>query len=678
MDFASASSHGFVRVAAVSLPVTLAQPARNTRAIVDTLPELASQGVSLAVFPELSLTGYSLEDLFLARHLLEAAEDGVATIAKALREYPGLVAVVGAPVWHRDKLYNCALTLAGGRVLAVRPKCALPGYREFYEHRQFTAAAWDMADDEITYATSRAPFSVRPIRLNALGGHVLATEICEDLWASEDSARRATAQGATIIANLSSSPATIGRARDRHLVVRSASLRYHCAYVYAAAGAGESSSDLSWDGQTLIYQQGDLLAEGERFSLTGARAIADVDTEAIRSARQSTQTFTTAPPPPLACDDCAEVRTARIGDGELRNPRVRRYPFVPNDARELDSDCYEAYSIQVAALVQRLRAIGDPAIVIGVSGGLDSTHALLVAARAMDLTGRDRSNILAYTLPGFATSDTTKSKAYRLCESLGITCREIDITTSARQMLKDIDHPYARGEEVYDVTFENVQAGLRTDYLFRLANHCGGIVLGTGDLSELALGWCTYGVGDHMSHYAVNCGVPKTLIQHLIRWVARTGEFGADTSAVLQAILDQEISPELIPGESLQSTEDTIGPYELHDFFLYYTLRGYRPSAIAFLAWATWRDGAVGEWPQGLAHRNAYELDEIVHWLRVFLRRFYSSQFKRTCVPSGPKVSPAGALSPRGDWRMPADVSAQAALAELDDAVSSLVKPEQK
>ena len=331
----------------------------------------------------------------------------------------------------------------------------------------------------------------------------------------------------------------------------------------------------------------------------------------------------------------------------------------------------------MSALVQRLHAIGDPKVVIGVSGGLDSTHALIVAARAMDLLGRDRSDILAYTLPGFATSAGTKSNAYRLCEALGIPCKEIDITPAARQMLDDLDHPYSEGQAVYDVTFENVQAGLRTDYLFRIANHRGGIVFGTGDLSELALGWCTYGVGDHMSHYAINCGVPKTLIQHLIRWVAARGEFGPEASAVLTDILNQEISPELIPsdGKALQSTEDTIGPYELHDFFLYYLLRGYRPSDICFLAWATWKDADAGEWPDGIEERHAYQMADIAKWLRVFIKRFYASQFKRTCVPNGPKVSPAGALSPRGDWRMPADCSPAAALAELDAALADIDIP---
>ncbi|MBD3689998.1 NAD(+) synthase [Nanchangia anserum] len=667
MDFATASSHGFLRVAALSVPVTLAQPQANARAIIETLPGLAERGVAIAAFPELSLTGYSLEDLFTQAHLLDGAREGLATIAAAWRPgYPLLV--VGAPVLVRDKLYNCAVTIGDGRILHVRPKCAVPGYHEFYEHRWFTAAPADL-DDEVTIDGALVPFTTAPFVTDLLPGVTIATEVCEDLWASDDSARHACARGAQIVVNLSSSPATIGRARERELVIRAASMRHQCAYVYAAAGAGESTSDLSWDGQTVIAQQGDIVAEGERFSLSGAQAVADIDLEAIRTARQSIQTFTTATDGPRHISTASTVRP-RITEGELHNPRIRRFPFVPNDAAERDSDCFEAYSIQVSALVQRLRSIGNPRIVIGVSGGLDSTHALIVAARAMDLLGRDRSEILAYTLPGFATSEGTKSKAYRLCEALGIACREIDITPAARQMLDDLDHPYAEGQDVYDVTFENVQAGLRTDYLFRLANHRGGIVLGTGDLSELALGWCTYGVGDHMSHYSVNCGVPKTLIQHLIRWVAHTGEFGDAASQVLREILDQEISPELIPSTgALQSTEDTIGPYELHDFFLYYVLRGYRPSAIAFLAWVTWRDASAGSWPEGASEHRSYTLAEVVGWLRVFLRRFASAQFKRTCVPSGPKVSPAGSLSPRGDWRMPSDSSATAALAELDAAL---------
>ena len=359
------------------------------------------------------------------------------------------------------------------------------------------------------------------------------------------------------------------------------------------------------------------------------------------------------------------------GDIGLRR-KVDRFPFVPDEAERLALDCYEAYNIQVSGLEQRMRAIGQPKAVIGVSGGLDSTHALLVCAQAMDRLGRPRSDILAYTMPGFATTEHTKTNAQRLSEQLGVTFAELDIRPAATQMLTDMGHPFGRGEEVYDVTFENVQAGLRYDYLFRLANHRGGIVLGTGDLSELALGWCTYGVGDQMSHYGVNTGVPKTLMQHLIRWVVTSGQFSDEVGETLTSILGTEITPELVPtreGEKPQSTEASIGPYALQDFSLYHVLRrGYRPSKIAFLAWHAWHDAEAGEWPPGFPEdqRVAYDLAEIRRWLEVFCKRFVTQQFKRSALPNGPKVVNGGSLSPRGDWRMPSDASPRLWLTELE------------
>jgi NAD+ synthase (glutamine-hydrolysing) len=359
------------------------------------------------------------------------------------------------------------------------------------------------------------------------------------------------------------------------------------------------------------------------------------------------------------------------GDIGLRR-KVGRFPFVPDEPERLALDCYEAYNIQVSGLEQRLCSIGSPKIVIGVSGGLDSTHALIVAAKAMDRLGRPRSDILGFTMPGFATGESTKSYATRLATSLGITFEELPITATAEQMLGAIGHPFAKGEEVYDITFENVQAGLRTDYLFRLANQRGGIVLGTGDLSELALGWCTYGVGDQMSHYNVNAGVPKTLIQHLIRWVAATGQFEEETSEVLRDVVSQEISPELIPkreDELPQSTEESVGPYALQDFTLFQVLRyGFAPSKVAFLAWHAWHDTEVGDWPPNFPddRRIAFDLPTIRRWLEVFIRRFFASQFKRSALPNGPKVSYGGTMSPRGDWRMPSDASPAAWLAEME------------
>ena len=471
---------------------------------------------------------------------------------------------------------------------------------------------------------------------------------------------QAALAGATVLANLSGSPVTIGRAADRALLARSASARCLAAYVYSAAGEGESSTDLAWDGQAMIFENGRLLADSERFGTGDRRCVADVDLDLLRAERLRMGTFDDNRRHHQAGLDSFRRIGFRLepptGDIGLRR-EVERFPFVPSDPERLEQDCYEGYNIQVAGLSQRLRALDHPKVVIGVSGGLDSTHALIVAAKAMDAEGRPRSDILAFTLPGFATGEHTRGNAIRLSKALGVTFAEIDIRPTAELMLTEIGHPYARGEAVYDVTFENVQAGLRTDYLFRIANQRGGIVLGTGDLSELALGWSTYGVGDQMSHYNVNGGVPKTLIQHLIRWVIASGEFDAEVGETLQSVLDTEITPELVPvgeGEQIQSSEAKVGPYPLQDFSLFYVLRyGFRPSKIAFLAWHAWRD--------------EYPLAEIRTWLAVFAQRFYSfSQFKRSAMPNGPKVSHGGSLSPRGDWRAPSDMAATVWLAEIE------------
>jgi NAD+ synthase (glutamine-hydrolysing) len=471
---------------------------------------------------------------------------------------------------------------------------------------------------------------------------------------------QAALAGATVLANLSGSPVTIGRAADRTVLAGSASARCLAAYVYSAAGEGESSTDLAWDGQAMIFENGRLLAESERFGTGDRRCVADVDLDLLRAERLRMGTFDDNRRHHQAGLDSFRRIGFRLepptGDIGLRR-EVERFPFVPSDPDRLEQDCYEGYNIQVAGLSQRLRALDHPKVVIGVSGGLDSTHALIVAARAMDAEGRPRSDILAFTLPGFATGEHTRGNAVRLSKALGVSFAEIDIRPTAELMLTEIGHPYARGEAVYDVTFENVQAGLRTDYLFRIANQRGGIVLGTGDLSELALGWSTYGVGDQMSHYNVNGGVPKTLIQHLIRWVIASGAFDAEVGETLQSVLDTEITPELVPageGEKIQSSEAKVGPYPLQDFSLFYVLRyGFRPSKIAFLAWHAWRD--------------EYPLAEIRSWLAVFAQRFYSfSQFKRSAMPNGPKVSYGGSLSPRGDWRAPSDMAATVWLEEIE------------
>ena len=674
VDFLSAYAQGFARVAACTVPVSIADPAANAQAVLAEARACHEEGVAVAIFPELGLTGYAIDDLLLQETLLDAVEEAVADLVEASRDLRPVL-VVGAPLRSLHRLYNCAVVIHRGRVLGVAPKVHLPTYREFYEKRHFASGA-DRPGDVITVAGHDVPFgSDLLFRATDLPGLVLHVEVCEDMWVPVPPSARAALAGATVLANISGSPITVARAEDRRMLVRSASARCLAAYLYAAAGQGESSTDLSWDGQTMVYEVGDLLGETERFPDGARRTTVDVDLLRIRQERLRQGTFDdNLRAAGLRVADLREVAFALdppTGDIGLRR-RVDRFPFVPDDPERLALDCYEAYNIQVSGLEQRLHAIGHPKVVIGVSGGLDSTHALIVAANAMDRLGRPRTDIHAFTLPGFATSETTRNNATRLAEALGVTFEEVDIRPAARQMLEDLGHPFAGGEPVYDVTFENVQAGLRTDYLFRFANHRGGIVLGTGDLSELALGWCTYGVGDQMSHYAVNTGVPKTLIQHLIRWVASTDQVDAATGKVLLEIVDQEISPELVPveeGARPQSTEDAIGPYALQDFTLFHVLRyGYPPSRIAFLARHAWADVDAGDWPPGFdrARRTAYDLPTIRHWLEVFVQRFFAfSQFKRSALPNGPKVVAGGALSPRGEWRAPSDGNARVWLDEL-------------
>ncbi|MGH3551277.1 MAG: NAD(+) synthase [Mycobacterium sp.] len=674
MDFYNAYNQGFVRVAACTHHGAIGDPAANAASVLRLARECHDDGVALAVFPELTLSGYSIEDILLQDVLLDAAAAALHDVVAASTDLLPVL-VVGAPLRYRHRIYNTAVVIHRGGVLGVVPKAYLPTYREFYERRQIAPG-----DDErgvIRIGDGQAPFG--PDLLFAasdLPDFVLHVEICEDMFVPVPPSAEAALAGATVLANLSGSPITIGRAEDRALMARSASARCLAAYVYAAAGAGESTTDLAWDGQTMIWEHGVLLAQSERFPRGERRCIADVDTELLRSERLRMGTFDDNRRHHRALVESFRRIEFRLdppaGDIGLQRD-VARFPFVPADLERLQQDCYEAYNIQVAGLEQRLRALDFPKVVIGVSGGLDSTHALIVAARAMDREGRPRSDILAFTLPGFATGDRTKNNAIRLARALGTTFEEIDIRDTAKLMLATMDHPFARGEKVYDVTFENVQAGLRTDYLFRIANQRGGIVLGTGDLSELGLGWSTYGVGDQMSHYNVNAGVPKTLIQHLIRWVISSGQFDDEVCATLQSVLDTEITPELVPSgeeEELQSSEAKVGPFALQDFALFQVLRfGFRPSKIAFLAWHAWSDPDRGNWPPGLPEnkRPSYSLKEIRRWLQVFVQRFYAfSQFKRSALPNGPKVSHGGSLSPRGDWRAPSDMSAKAWLDEIE------------
>ncbi|WP_431841792.1 NAD(+) synthase [Calidifontibacter indicus] len=674
-DFRSAYAHGYARIASCTVPTSIADPDTNVATVIEQVRALHDQGVALAIFPELGLSGYAIEDLHLQDVVLDRVLAAIDTLAAATKDLRPIV-VVGAPLRNGNRLYNCAVVVQGGEVLGVAPKSYLPNYREFYEKRHF-AAGDESFGDSITLGGKQIPFGP-DLLFEAVDvpGLVVHVEVCEDMWVPVPPSSMASLAGATVLANISGSPITVARAEDRHLLCRAQSARCLAVYTYAASGQGESTTDLSWDGMTMIYECGDLLGQTERFPDGPRSTVVDIDLDRIRQDRlrdgsigdnarthgEVTGAFRTV----------AVTLDPPSGDiGLLR--KVDRFPFVPDDESRLALDCYEAYNIQVSGLVQRLRAIGDPKVVIGVSGGLDSTHALIVAARAMDQMGRPRTDILAYTMPGFATSDYTKSNAYKLAEGLGVSFAELDIRPTAAQMLKDMGHPFGDGEPVHDVTFENVQAGLRTDYLFRIANKENGIVLGTGDLSELALGWCTYGVGDQMSHYTVNSGIPKTMIQHLIRWVVDEKLFNDETGAVLTVIVNQEISPELVPtkpGEKMQSTEDKIGPYPLQDFNIFYTLRyGYRPSKIAFLAWHGWKDAETGQWPAGYPQEKqiAYDLATIRSWLEVFLERFFAfSQFKRSALPNGPKVMAGGSVSPRGDWRAPSDGNAQAWLVDLE------------
>lgn len=672
MSFLSLYRHGFARVAACTTRCTLADPAANAAAILAAARECDAAGAALAVFPELGLSGYAIDDLHLQDTLLDAVEEAIADLRAQTAGLRPLL-LIGAPLRHAGRLYNTAIALHRGRVLGVVPKVHLPNYREFYERRWF-ASGQAMDGGAIRLGGEDIPFGPDLIfRAEDVRGLTIHAEICEDLWMPVPPSAQAALAGATVLTNLSASNITVGKADTRRLLCQSQSARCIAAYLYAAAGVGESTTDLAWDGQVSIFENGAILRESERFPKADQIVTADIDLDMLRQERTRQGSF----------DDNRRRINHSFREIAFRldppqedigfQRALERFPFVPANPERLSQDCYEAYNIQVSGLVQRCAATRNGRIIIGVSGGLDSTQALIVAANAMDRMGRPRSDIIAYTLPGFGTSAGTKTNAHRLMKALGVTAHELDIRPAAKQMLTDLGHPFGRGEPVYDVTFENVQAGLRTDYLFRAANFHGGMVLGTGDLSELALGWCTYGVGDQMSHYNVNAGVPKTLIQHLIRWAITSGQFDAEVGETLQSILDTEISPELIPADDetqqLQSTEAKIGPYALQDFNLFYTLRyGFLPSKIAFLALRAWGDAAQGSWPPGFPEdrRQAYDLPTIRRWLEVFLQRFFGfSQFKRSAMPNGPKVVAGGSLSPRGDWRAPSDGNANAWLAEL-------------
>jgi NAD+ synthase (glutamine-hydrolysing) len=653
-DFFSLYSHQFARVAVATPLVRVGDPEHNLEATLGLMREAARGKAALAVFPELGLSAYSCEDLFHQQALLAASEDALRVLLSRSKSIP-VAALVGLPVAIDGLLYNCAALVCQGRLVGVVPKTYLPNYREFYERRQFTPGD-ACRRTEIELAGQQAPFGTGLIfRPKGIPEFVLHVEICEDLWVPAPPSTFGTLAGATVVANLSASNVVIGKEGYRHQLVANQSARCIAAYLYSASGAGESTTDLAWDGHALMYENGSLIGESRRFASEPQIAFGDIDLGRLIADRMRQNTFGES-----AQRHAKELDRFRSVEFALPIPtgkvplqrRIERFPYAPANPASRDARCEEVYRIQVNGLATRMRATGSKKLVIGVSGGLDSTQALIVCAKVMDELKLPRANILAYTMPGFATSSRTRNQAWQLMRAVGATAEEIDIKPSCELMLKDIGHPFAKGRKVYDIAFENVQAGERTSHLFRLANQNGGMVVGTGDLSELALGWATYGVGDHMSHYNVNASVPKTLIRYLIEWVAESKEFGEDVKKALHRVLDTEISPELVPGG--QRSEDSVGPYELQDFHLYYTLRfGYAPTKVAFLASHAWK--------------GKYKLPEIKKWLGVFLKRFFQNQFKRSVAVNAPKVGSGGSLSPRGDWRAPSDGAADAWLKNLQE-----------
>jgi NAD+ synthase (glutamine-hydrolysing) len=673
-NFFNFYNHDFARVAVGIPSIRVADPAYNAEQTIALMRQAAQRKTMLALFPELGLAAYTCDDLFHQRAVLDGCREGLRKIAEASAAM-ALAAVVGTPLQIDNLLFNCAVIISRGHILGVVPKTFLPNYREFYEARQFNSGENAISDRIELCGERDVPFGSNLLFQSEeqplFKFHV---EICEDLWVPIPPSAHAALAGATVLLNLSASNITVGKAGYRRELVASQSARCLAAYLYSAAGPGESTTDLAWDGHALISENGNLLAESRRFHDAPQLVSSEIDLERLSQERMRQTSFGQSVRREAARS--REFRTVRFSlpppreERLLLERRYERFPYVPADPSGRDDRCAEVYEIQVQGLANRLRATGIEKVVIGVSGGIDSTHALLVCAQAMDRLGYPRRNVLAYTMPGFATSARTLDQARRLMRAIGCEAHEADIRPAAIQMLKDIGHPYSEGRELYDVTFENVQAGERTSHLFRLANLNNAIVVGTGDLSELALGWCTYGVGDHMSHYAVNASVPKTLIQHVIRWVAETGRFGEQANATLIEILATEISPELVPAKAgaIQATESIIGPYELQDFNLYYTLRfGFLPGKIAFLAYCAWRDRDAGAWPDIPADkRHQYTFAEIKTHLRTFLWRFFKlSQFKRSCIPNAPKVGSGGSLSPRGDYRAPSDSEASAWMDEL-------------
>lgn len=642
--------NGFIKVAAAIPSVKVADCSYNVQQIESLIAMAEGKGVEVIVFPELCITGYTCQDLFKQTLLLEQAETSVLMLLDFTRKLD-IISIVGVPVVVGDLLLNCAAVIQKGDLLGLVPKTYLPNYSEFYEKRWF-ASSQDLQPSEIRFAGNKIVVTPQPTLFRTCDGAMFGVEICEDVWAPVPPSCNLALSGADIIFNLSASDELIGKHDYLKGLLAQQSARMISGYVYSGCGFGESTQDVVYGGNAIAYENGQLLAESERFALDAQLIITQIDVEKIRNERRTNSTYINA----------QRGHDSRIVNAHTVMPRdfelirdVDPHPFIPK-TDDMEKSCDEIFSIQVAGLAKRLVHTGCKTVVVGISGGLDSTLALLVCVRTFDKLQLSRKGIVGVTMPGFGTTDRTYNNAVNLMKSLGITLREISIADAVKQHFNDIGHDI----NVRDVTYENSQARERTQILMDLSNQLGALVIGTGDLSELALGWATYN-GDHMSMYGVNAGVPKTLIKYLVKFVAMS-EDSDETRSILLDIIDTPISPELIPadeaGNITQKTEDLVGPYELHDFFLYHIIRfGYRPSKIFMLARKAF-DGSNPEAP-------FYDDETIKKWLTIFLRRFFNQQFKRSCLPDGPKVGSVS-LSPRGDWRMPSDASSALWLKECE------------
>lgn len=643
--------NGFIKVAAAIPAVKVANCQFNLQQIETLIATSEGKGVEIIVFPELSITGYTCQDLFRQRMLLESAELSILKLLDFTRNLD-IISIVGTPIIAGDLLLNCAVVIQKGSILGIVPKTFLPNYCEFYEKRWF-ASAQDLKPTEIRFAGNKIVVSPEPKIFRTCDGVCFGIEICEDVWAPVPPSNKLAMAGAELIFNLSASDELIGKHSYLENLLSQQSARTITGYVYSGCGFGESTQDVVYGGNAIIYENGQLITESKRFSLTPQTVITQIDVEKLRNERRANSTYSSAQRNIMA--DFINAQPIEQRDFELiRN--INPLPFIPKST-DMNDSCSEIFSIQMMGLAKRLVHTGCKTVVVGISGGLDSTLALLVCVKTFDKLGISRKGIVGVTMPGFGTTNRTHDNAVALMESLGISQKEINISASVKQHFIDIDHDI----NVHDVTYENSQARERTQILMDLSNKLGGLVIGTGDLSELALGWATYN-GDHMSMYGVNCSIPKTLIKYMVRHVAENEMDGVARETLLD-IIDTPISPELIPADSdgniAQKTEDLVGPYELHDFFLYNFLRfGFRPSKLFLLAKKAF-DGSNRD-------VQKYEPNVIKHWLREFLRRFFNQQFKRSCLPDGPKVGSVS-LSPRGDWRMPTDADSGIWLQEIDN-----------